>query len=417
MRTIVTIVGICGCLMIGHRAWSQNSSHLFVQAQAAVEQKQYALARRHCQTLLREQPQHYDARLLVIYTYAWDHQFGEAEQSLVALRTDLASVEPSPLAVVHQATLCGIQLAYWQGEHAQAVERADEGLAQFPDDTEFAMLKGRAALAHRDYETALAAFDQVLTQDPDHAEAQRLRDEAYWHVARYQAGLSYSHERYSNSKFPRNTVRAELSRLWPTLTLTGRASRSYRFDVVSQQIELDAWKVLSQRWYLYGQVGHSDGRLFPRYRAALEPFYKVAPTVDVSAGVRYLRYTTQDAWIYTASASKYFKRGSITGRTYWSPASPGWRKSFELGGRWFTPDAYSFVELKVGSGASPDNDYLDANFQEVRRSHSLYTVLGVQRRFRHRLLGKVWTVFDRQMPEPSDHFSIMSFNVGLWKRF
>ena len=417
MRGITWLVGGWCWLGLCAVGWTQSSVSEFAQAQQAAENQEYSSARHHCAAILRESPQHWDAHLLLTYAYAWEEEYEAAEQHLTQMMKLMVPMDSVDRSVLQEAMRCETRLAYWQGNTAEVARRADRGTALFPDDLEFGLLKGKAALADKEYEAALAAFDQVLAQDPDHEEAQRLRDEAYWHTAQYQAGVLYGHEMYSHSSFPRNTVSAELTRFWPQLTLTGRGSRSYRFDLVSHQLALEAWKPLSERWYLYAQLGGSDGRLFPRFRAALEPFCKVTSSVEVSAGFRYLNYTRRDAWIYTASATKYFGRGSLMARTFWSPTSAGWRKSFEIGGRWHLPDEYNFVELRVGSGASPDNAYLDATYQDLITSRSLYTVVGAQRRFRYRLLGRVWGVFDRQMPEPGTHFSIISLNAGLWKRF
>lgn len=417
MRSVRVIVAIGCWLGALSSAWAQNGASLFQQAQEAAEQQRYAQARAHCAAILQQEPQHWDARLLLTYTHAWEQHFDEATQLVAEMYTELQPLDAAPQGVLREVMLCDTQLAYWQSDAGETILRADRGIARFPEETEFWMFKGKAAMAQKDYETALKAFDETLALEPDHQEAQQLRDEAYWHLARYQAGVMYGHEIYTHSPFPRHTVSVELTRFWKKLTLTGRVNRSYRFDLVSQQAELEAWVELSKRWYLYAQSGYSDTRLFPRFRAGLEPFYKLMPSLEVSAGFRYLQYINQDVWIYTASVSKYMGRGLFMARTFWSPTPVGWRKSFEAGGRLFLPDEYNFIELKVGSGASPDNAYLDATYQELRQSRSLYTIVGGQKRFPRRWLGKVWCVIDHQMPTPGNNFSIISLNAGLWKRF
>ena len=417
MRSIAMMISL-SCWM-GTTGWvvAQDNELYFRQAQQALEQKQYQKAQQHCRTILRQSPQHWDAHLLLTYASARQGKFEEAEASLTQMYAKMTSMDSVARHVLHEAILCETRLSYWKGNNAEAIRRANRGMILFPESLALGMLKGKAALGESSYDTAITSFDQVLVQQPDFQEAQRLRDEAYWRKARYQAGVSYGHQIFTRSAFPRHTVNIELTRFWKTLTLTGRISRSYQFGIVSHQTDLEGWKLLSRRWYLYGQLACSDARLFPRYRASLEPYYKVGASVEVSAGVRYFRYIDQPTWMYTASASKYLSQGMVMTRVLYSPTPAGGRTNFEAGGRWFMPDAYNFVELKVGSGISPDNTYLGATYQEIRRSHSLYTILGVQKRFPHQWLGKVWGVVDQQMPEPGTPFSVISLNAGVWKRF
>jgi len=418
MRIIGLIIGGWCWIGISLSAWCQDNTVLYAQAQQAVQEKNYKVSQNLCQSILHKDVQHWDARLLLIYTYAWDDDFDQAEQLVQNFLEELAMAEQNETtkSVLLQTMLCATRLMYWQSKHTDAIERANAGLELYPEESEFLMLRGKAALADKEYEEALSSFDEVLKADPANEEAEKLRDQAYWYAAKYQAGIIYGYDIYTHSPSNRRTISAELSRFWKTFTLVGRISRSYRFEAVSQQIELESWKVLSQRWYLYSQIGYSDGILFPRFRSGLEPFYKLTSSVEVSAGFRYLKYPDQRAWIYTASATKYLGRMMLMGRTFWSPVLPGWRNTNEVGIRWFVPDEFNFVELKTGSGASPDNDYLDANFQDLRRSRSLYTIVGGQKRFTNRWLARVWFVFDRQMPTPGDNFSIISLNAGLWKR-
>lgn len=397
--------------------WAQSLSSSFQQAQQAVAQQQYTAAENYCRQIIKQEPQHWDAHLLLAYIHGWQGNFDQAEILIQHMLTALPSQDSAVQQVIHEAMLCHTRLAYWQGDLEETIRRAEEGIALFPDETEFLMLAGKVAMANQAYLTALELFDRVLLQDPDHQEAQALRDDAYWLSAKYQAGVLYGHEIYSHSPYSRQTLSAELTRFWKKIALTGRMNRSYRFDLVSHQMELEGWITLSSRWYLYAHTGYSDAILFPRFRSGLEPFYKLTPSLEISAGYRSLHYTDQTIWIYTASLYKYLGKGSLGLRTYWSPTTVGWRKSIEASGRLYLPDEYNFVELKVGSGASPDNAYLDATYQQIWNSTSVYTVLGAQKRFPRRWLGKVWGVFDYQMPNPGNNFSITSLNVGLWKRF
>ena len=86
------------------------------------------------------------------------------------------------------------------------------------------------------------------------------------------------------------------------------ASRSFGSSAKSGiQFELDLYPRITKGFYAYLNGGYSSSSIFPKYRLGGELYKSLPFSFEISAGIRYLDFSSTQVYIYTGYLGKYYK--------------------------------------------------------------------------------------------------------------
>jgi YaiO family outer membrane protein len=304
-------------------------------------------SRQLCRRILERYPEYRDVQVFMARLYSWDGEYDAARRNL----SDVLGRSPDNI----DARLALVDVELWSGNPGTALEHSEAGLQSAP--AEEGLLYRKAVALNRLERSAEAAqtLELLLVRSPAHRDARALLDSLHKGPRRYRLTGSFTYQRLSAIN-PWQEGYLSLSRETPRGTVVGRLNYANRFDAKGYQVEFDAYPTIRQGVYAYVNYGYSDGALFPRHRAALEVFTNPGKGLEFSGGFRYLRFS-ENLWIYTGSAGKYFGNYFVSFRPYITPGGTGTSASGTLMVRRYYSDSDSYIGFSAGAGSAPD-DYL-----------------------------------------------------------
>jgi YaiO family outer membrane protein len=119
------------------------------------------------------------------------------------------------------------------------------------------------------------------------------------------------------------------------------------------QYEVDVYPKLSEKVYLYANIGYSNKMpVFPKWRSGLSIFLSLPKGWEAEGGVRQLRFT-ENIWIGTAGLSKYAGTWLLNVRSFFGPDKES-SQSYFFNARKYLKNEKDFIWFQVGRGVSPD---------------------------------------------------------------
>jgi len=232
------------------------------------------------------------------------------------------------------------------------------------------------------------------------------------------AAVAFSYDLYGEDIEDWQRMYVEYRRYTPSGPVIARLNTGHRFGITDYQGELDIWPVFNESWYGYANIGVSGGDLFPGFRVGAE-LYRIIPNgFEASAGFRYLNFSNDDVWIFTASVSKYLGNWLLIARPFLTPRNGSASVSTNFTARYYFGIPENFASLIGGLGFSPDEQRLLDGVAEERLLMSRYVgIVGnylVQNRFE--LFGEL-KFTGQQFPFTDDYISIYTFEAGARYRF
>jgi YaiO family outer membrane protein len=113
-------------------------------------------------------------------------------------------------------------------------------------------------------------------------------------------------------------------------------------------------------FYSYAEVAYSynDG-VFPQWRGGFSLYANLPASFEGELGFRYLEFSGDPTWIYTAYIGKYYKSWLWGGRVYLTPAtySKAVAVSYSVSARYYYGSADDLIGASAGYGLSPDDRY------------------------------------------------------------
>jgi YaiO family outer membrane protein len=105
-------------------------------------------------------------------------------------------------------------------------------------------------------------------------------------------------------------------------SVTGRVNYANRFKNNGLQYELEAYPHISKTFYSYVSVGYSDSiGVFPHWRGGFSLYANLPKSFEGELGMRYLQFSGDPTFIYTAYLGKYYKSWLFSARTYVTPGT------------------------------------------------------------------------------------------------
>lgn len=229
-------------------------------------------------------------------------------------------------------------------------------------------------------------------------------------------GLTY--DRYGENLEDWQRTYIEYRRFERRGTYIGRLNVGHRFDITDYQGELEAWPLFGDSWYGHGNIGISGGDLFPELRAGAE-LYRVLPRgFELSAGLRYLKFSEDDVLIFTGSLNKYTGSWLLIARPFITPQDAGVSTSLNLTARRYFGIPENFASFIGGFGFSPDERRLIDGVADERLLKSRHLGIIGNYHFRNsfELFGELKATW-QQFPFADEFIRIDTFETGIRYRF
>lgn len=295
--------------------------------------------------LLEERPEHWDARILLGRLYAWDGRYQEGREHLLVV------VRAKPDYADARVALADLEL--WSDNPERALEVLEEGLRREPTRQEFLLRAARAQKDVGELERAAVTLDRLLDVNPSHGDGQRLFRSLRRDRMRSKMGLSYGYTGLDDLDRPWHEASFQLGTRTGIGTVIARVNWANRFERNTAQYELDAYPKLFDGLYLYLNYGYSPFALYPRHRMGAEAYVNIDGGIELSAGLRHLKFESRDVTIYTGTLAKYQGSWWIAFRPYITPKDLGTSRSYQVTVRRYFGNADSYLGVIGGIGSSP----------------------------------------------------------------
>ena len=342
--------------------------------QAAFEEGDYDKARKYAYAALERSPDYHGIRVFVARLYAWESNYNKArEELLYVLEQDGDN---------RNALSALLDVMSWSENYREGLTWANRALQHFPQDEEFLLAKARLLENLGKPEEAEQTYRNILDFYPGNLKARQGLRSLNLKQMKYEATVSYRHDRFSDIFDPWNFWEVQLSRQTGIGSVIGRLQYANRFSTNGVQVSMDAYPTLFKGMYAYVSAGYSDASIYPDYRFGLSLYKSLPSAFELEGGIRYLDFGSSETAIYIASLSKYLGSYLFTGRTYVVPSSAGNVQSFSLLTRRYFGDAQTYLGITGGFGTASADIQFSQDIQRLDSwSLSLEGQYPVNRRF------------------------------------
>lgn len=405
MKQLLSIVFLFFLFNVSAQLNTLPSKELFKKAKSEIKEKKYKEARGILRILCERKPKEVKYRLKIATTYLWEKNFPKTQKYV----GKVLNIDPKN----KQAFEIWFKSFLWQKDYEKGGAVLDSALKFYPEDEYFLFQKAKILVKQEDKEGAIKLLDKLLIINPNHKEGFELRKELKAETAINRIGLSYLYNFYSqNASNPLHGMNLRYIRRTKYGSIHLFNNNARRFQKLGHQIELDAYPRIIKGLYSYVNFGASRTSLFPKYRAGLEPFFKLPRSFEGSLGGRYLQFSNSSVLMYTGSIAKYIKSSWINLRTFITPKEVSFSRSVSLEYRKYKQDANNFYSIRVGYGASPDNNALNANLETVLFTPSYKLALAVNKTLKGRWYFRCSVSGERQVLETGFN-NLLSLNTHL----
>lgn len=318
---------------------------------AAFDKKNYEQAKQLLYQALKQSPDYADVKIFLGRIHTWTNN---PDSARYYFRSALATNAGYEDAAVGYA-----DLEYWENNNAASLAVTETALKLNPSSEALLFRKARALNAMRQFSAADSAVQQVLRINRNNSEARLLADRIKELSAANKIGISYDYV-YFDKQFadPWHLVSLDYTRATSIGSITGRINYANRFRENGLQYELEAYPHISKTFYSYVSLGYSDKvGVFPQWRGGFSLYVNLPRSYEGELGFRYLKFSGDPTWIYTAYLGKYYKSWLFGVRTYLTPSSTvsAVSSSYNASARYYYGSADDVIGFNVGYGISPDD--------------------------------------------------------------
>lgn len=348
---------------IAAQAYGQNADSLFKVAQQSAYAKDYAKAQHICRQLMAQFPANPDYKILLGRSFAWEGKNDSAKLILKqVIETNAANAEAYD-------ALTDAEL--WSRDYKSVIEHCSKALTivKANEKAAFQIKQAKAYDLLEDYAKAKTLLAEVVNNDPANTEAKQLLDQVKSRSYKNAVSASYLNVAFSNpGNAPWHYSYLEYKRNFKKCPLLARVNYANTEGQEGYQFEADAYPKLGKGTYAYLNAGYSSSNdLFPGLRAGADVYQKLVRGFELSAGARYLRYSTEDVLIYTVYAGKYYKNLWFAYRPF-AVAKDGDVFFSHTGTiRKYFSDPENYISLNLIYGATP---YTTASFIDINKINS-----------------------------------------------
>lgn len=377
----------------------------YKSAQKKAFSGQYRAARAEIRTLLKSNPNEYEAIILMARTYNWEGKYDSAAHYL------------EPLVLEHpeftDAWLALLDTRMWAKNMVDALPIVERLLNV--QDTSMVLKLKRAEILHNigrstEAETALR---RILAQTPHNASARYLLNEVLTATLKNQVGVNY-YLQGSPTRTPWHMASVEYMRRFKGAPTAIRYNWAQRFGVQGHQIEADVYPQLAKKTYLYLNAGYgTNNGVFPILKGGAEIYHGLPLGLEINGGVRYMGFDRVDVTLYTGEVGKYMGNFWFGLRGYYSTLRSTNASAGVLTARYYLPDGFSNITVAGSTGTIPT---LVGFFNEqVNRyvNHRISTDLNYQLSPVWQLRAGVWYEYEQIGAQPDVFIDRYTGTIGL----
>lgn len=333
---------------------TSSADGLFQAARkAAFDQNNYDLAKIYLYKGLEKSPDYTDLRVFLGRIYAWNKNYDSARICFEeALRRKPGYAD---------ACVAFADMLYWNDQYKEALSITEEGLRSNARSEELLIRKAKILNAQRNFKDADNAIQQVFSINKNNTEARALSGRIRENAIKNRIGVSYDYvsfdKQFANAW---HLVSVDYGRTTGIGTIIGRFNYANRFASNGYQFELEAYPRISKTFYSYAGFGYSDNvGVFPHYRGGFSLYANLPKSYEAELGFRYLKFSGDPTWVYTAYLGKYYKSWLFGARTYITPSTftNTVSASYNLSARYYFGGADDMFGANLGYGISPDDRY------------------------------------------------------------
>ncbi|MEO8171980.1 MAG: YaiO family outer membrane beta-barrel protein [Sediminibacterium sp.] len=324
---------------------------LLLARKAAFDDKNYELAKFRLYKALQKSPDYADVRDFLGRIHTWTKEYDSARYYFLSVLKANAEYEDASEGLA--------DLEYWNDNNSKALQIITEALLYHPQSEELLVRKTKILNAMRRYAEAQATVEQLLAINRNNSEARSLADRIRVSAAKNAIGISYDYVSFDKQfSDPWHLVGFDYTRTTGIGSITGRINYANRFKNNGLQYELEAYPHISKTFYSYVSIGYSDSiGVFPHWRGGFSLYANLPKSFEGELGVRYLQFSGDPTFIYTAYLGKYYKSWLFSVRTYVTPSTftKTVSASYSVSARYYYGSADDVIGAGFGYGISPDD--------------------------------------------------------------
>ena len=163
----------------------------------------------------------------------------------------------------------------------------------------------------------------------------------------------FSYVSFSGGTDPWQLASVTLGRRTSAGSILARLNYANRFNTSGAQFEMDAYRRISDKVYLYLNAGYSGATIFPEWRAGGEAFTSLPNAWEASLGFRQLRFGGAPVTLFTGAVGKYIGDYWFSLRPYLHKKDGGLSASAGLTARRYFEDGDHWIGASASFGSSP----------------------------------------------------------------
>ncbi|WP_170864383.1 YaiO family outer membrane beta-barrel protein [Fodinibius roseus] len=330
---------------------------LYEQARnAAFEEADYDKARTYAFEALDRSPDYHGIRIFVARLYSWEGAYEKAREELrYVLQEDPGN---------RRALLALIDVEKWSDNLQVALQNVNEALDYHPEDEEILLQKAAVLYDMEEYGRSEDVYRDILARNPSKKARDELKSVKRKQM-KYRVSISYRYDYFTDTFDPWEFGEFALSRQTPVGPVIGRVQYARRFGSNGAQFNIDAYPSIANGLYAYVSGGYSESSIYPRYRFGFSLYKALPASFELSAGMRYLDFSTSQTDIYTASLAKYEGSYLVTLRSNYVPSQGGNSKSINLLMRRYFGSATAYISVTGGYGSAPTEIQFSQDIQTL----------------------------------------------------
>jgi YaiO family outer membrane protein len=392
--------------LASYRGTAQGADEALRQSYALAFQNKFEEALVIVDRQLIASTDNYDFRMLQARIHGWQSKY-------MLAKTELDSIL-SKWPNNRDALLLQIDLHYWSHDFEEMLRLSETSVRSYPDFTEFQSKRVIALEQTGRLEEANAAIKNLLKKEPNNEKfilqgkliAEKLLKNSFL--------VSYRFSAFNKSLTSWHNTAIAYSRNSRAGSITARLNYGRQFSHSALQWESDLYPKFSRSFYGYANIGFSNAEIFPRFRSGAELFYVFPFPVEISAGMRYLKYQKDEVLIYTGTLGVYLKNYWLMMRPLVTEINAGQSFTFNLMARRYLTDKDHYLGLSFTRGNAPAQF---VSLQEIQRFFSTNEGIEYQHKFNSKTVVKVFAEHQKEEYLEGQFRERFSGEVSLIKRF
>lgn len=247
-----------------------------------------------------------------------------------------------------------------KNKYKDALAKLDEEIQKDPNNIALLNKKTELLADTEQWNKAITTIDQVITLQPNDTKAINLRkklaqfrDKQPHNELGFDQDTAYvsdlnAYWQYSSLHYYRLTNKGNFG---------GRVNYAHRYGTTGKQFQVELFPQFSNNIYANLILGYANTTqiLFPNLQYRIDGYYNTANGIEWSlgqGGQKYMRFSNQKIFLYTASLGKYQGNYYMWLRPFFY--TPKSTEYYEIGIRRYFSDANNYIGVVLGGGRLPD---------------------------------------------------------------